>query len=103
MLVEKASKAAFHVKIELIEHAGLHPCHLRQDGQAGDLGMSNAHAQHARTQLSRIAGAAVTPGTSANTIGSFAANAAASWRKPLAGAVVCAERRRQPLFSASTG
>ena len=102
MLVEKASKAAFHVKIELIEHADLHPCHLRQDGQARDLGMSNAHAQHARTQLSRIAGVAAIPGTSAETIGGFAANGAACCCAPLAGAVVCAKRRLHPLFSALT-
>ena len=98
VLVETARQAAFHVKIELIEHADLHPCHLRQDGQARDLGMSNAHAQHARTQLSRIAGVATIPGTSAETIGGFAANAAACCCAPLAGAVVCAERMLQPLF-----
>ena len=47
-----------------------------------------------------IAGAAVTPGASAESIGSFAAHAAASWRMPLAGAAVCAKRMQQPLFSA---
>ena len=103
LLVEKARQAAFHVKIDSIERAGLHPCHLRQDRQARDLGMSSAHAQQARTHLSRIAGAAAAPGTSAESMGSFAASAAASWRMPLAGAVVCAERRVQPLFRASTG
>ena len=73
---------------------------LPQHVQAWDLGMSTVHAQHARAHLSRIAGAAAVPGTSTETICSFAAIAAASWRMPLAGAVVCAERSRQPLFSA---
>ena len=102
VLVEKASQAGFHVKIDSIEHAELHPWHLRQHGQARDLGVSRAHAQHARAHLSRIAGAAVTPGTSNETICSFAAQTAASWRISLAGAVVCAERRQQPIFSASS-
>ena len=100
--MEKASQAGFHVKIDSIEHAELHPWHLRQHGQARDLGVSRAHAQNARMYLSRIAGAAVMPGTSSETIGGFAANAAASCCVPLAGARVCAERslQVQPLFSA---
>ena len=99
-LVKNASRAAFHVKVDLIERAGLHLVHLWQHGQARDVGMSRQHAQHARTHLSRIAGAAAVPGTSAEAICSFAAHTAASWRISLAGAVFCAERRTLPFFSA---